>query len=622
MATGSPGGTVTGDEASWAPRPTVAVLVSRFPKVTETFILREVVEMERQGRPVLLAALFRERPPVVHPEARAWLGRVVFAPWRSLRLWTANLRALARRPGRYLGTLARLAAGTVRDPGFLLRSVVLFPKAVYLAERFADAGVAHVHVHFATHPATVAWVVERFTGIPYSVTVHAHDLFVRRAFLEPKLVRARFVRSISAFNKRFLGRRYPGIEESVAVVHVGVDPGRYGAGRRQAPPLHATQGVVTEGDGPQADRGTDPEGKGPHAGRGTVPEGKGLQADRGTGTEGDGPLAVRGPAAESGAGRSLRLLTVAALEPYKGVPVLIEAAERLRRRSATRGDPDVPGAPPPDAAWSGLEGRPRDFIWDVVGEGGMRRRLEDEIRRRGLDGTVRLVGVVPEEEVARRLEEADLFVLPSVVAPDGQMEGIPVALMEALAAGVPVVASDLSGVPELVEDGRTGLLVPPGDAAALATAVERLVRDPELAARLAAAGREWVERAFRLDDTVGRLGELLDRETGPAPLDPELGQAVASGLGAAGLGQCLAGLRRVHDGTDSRVAEVLAAAGTGSGASPREVVVKLHRSRPGVSAPPAERARREAELLERLAAAGAGGPFGIPALLAAPGGLP
>lgn len=515
----------------------MGVLLSRFPRVTETFILREVMELERQGQPVVLVPLIRERPPVVHPEARPWVERALFTPWLSPAVAAANLRLLGRRPGAWLGCLARLAAGMVRSPSFLGRSLVLFPKAVYLAERLAAEGVVHVHAHFATHPATVAWVVERLAGIPYSVTVHAHDLFVRRTMLGEKLFRTRFVRAISRFNRKYLSERYPESAERVEVVHLGVEPERYRRGREAATKMGAASGEV-------------------------------------------------------------RVLTVAALEPYKGIGVLIEAAEGLRERLATGG------------------GDPPLLTWEVVGEGSLRGGLEREIARRGLTGTVRLAGALPQDVVARRLARADLFVLPSVVAPDGQMEGIPVALMEALAAAKPVVASRLSGIPELVADGETGLLVAPGDAGALAAAVARLLQEPGLAARLGEAGRERVVREFRLETTVAELLALLDTETGGAELDPELEEPVRELLAAAGLAGRPAGVRRVHEGPDSRAAELLVGSGAGGDEAPRELVVKVHRDRPGQSGPPAERARREHELLARLDAAGRGGPYGVPRPLA------
>jgi glycosyltransferase involved in cell wall biosynthesis len=112
------------------------------------------------------------------------------------------------------------------------------------------------------------------------------------------------------------------------------------------------------------------------------------------------------------------------------------------------------------------------------------------------------------------LADAHAVVLPCLVAPGGRADGIPVALMEAMALQRPVVSTTVSGVPELVEDGHSGLLVEPDDAATLADAIERLRADPALAERLAAAGRRRIEEAFDLDRNVARLGAFFEAEAG------------------------------------------------------------------------------------------------------------
>ena len=116
-----------------------------------------------------------------------------------------------------------------------------------------------------------------------------------------------------------------------------------------------------------------------------------------------------------------------------------------------------------------------------------------------------LVGALRSGEVLRTVQSADVVVLSSVVAANGQMEGIPVALMEALACEVPVVASRLSGIPELVIDGETGLLVEPGGREALANAIERLSRDAVLRRQLGAAGRALVVAEFSERTNAERL---------------------------------------------------------------------------------------------------------------------
>lgn len=472
----------------------VAVLLSRFPLITETFILREVIEMERQGQPVRLVPLLHERPRVVHREALPWMDRALYTPLLSTAVLLASLRALRRRPGRVLRLFGRLLATSAAAPNFLLRTLALFPKSLWVAERLEAEGAAHLHAHFATHPATMALIVSSLTGIPWSVTVHAHDIFVRQTMLRDKLAAARFVRAISRFNREYLERRFPGeVEGKVGVIHVGIDPEVY---RRL-------------------------------------------------------PLPASDPA---------KILCVASLRPYKGIPVLLEACRRLMDEGVI-------------------------FRCEIAGEGPMRPELERRIAELGLAGAVSLLGALPQHEVTRLLGEAAVFVLPSVVAPDGQMEGIPVALMEAMAAGRPVVASALSGIPELVEDGVSGILVQPGDAPGIAAALKRLLADPGLRLRLGGRGRERVEAEFRLDGTVVDLISRIDRHAEPA------GSEVSDLLRRAGLAG--AGVRRVHRRLDSLVVEALAA-------GPRELILKIQRPRPGESRPPLERARHEFEVLSYL----------------------
>ena len=113
---------------------------------------------------------------------------------------------------------------------------------------------------------------------------------------------------------------------------------------------------------------------------------------------------------------------------------------------------------------------------------------------------------------------ADVVVLPSIITAQGKMEGLPVALMEALAVETPVIASAISGIPELVEDGVTGVLVPPGDPQALAAALARLAADPEQRARLGRQGREQVRAQHDIHANVAALAALIERDSVPAPV--------------------------------------------------------------------------------------------------------
>lgn len=401
----------------------VAYLVSRFPHVSETFIVRELDAVARDGLDVEIRSLFPPVSDVVHPLAEPWTARLRRPSWaegaRAAAWW------LRRRPLRVAGVVGAVVAGYAREPALLARALAVVPLALAHARELSGSGVRHVHAHYATYPALAAWIVRRTAGIPYSFTAHAHDLYVAQPMLARKTRDAAFVAAISEFNRRYLEPYRGGT--AVEVVHCGVDVGRIAFAERALP----------------------------------------------------------------ASGDPVRALCVASLQEYKGHMVLLEALASTPELDRVR--------------------------LDLVGEGELRPALEAQARALGLADRVTFHGAQPEEAVADLLARADLFVLPSVVARDGQMEGIPVALMEALAHGLPVVTTRLSGIPELVRDGETGLLAEPGDPASLARALAAVLADPDAAAERARAGRALVEREFDLTASARELSRLLRQTLAAAP---------------------------------------------------------------------------------------------------------
>jgi colanic acid/amylovoran biosynthesis glycosyltransferase len=361
--------------------------------------------------------LFLPRSWTVHPSARPWLPRIHRAApvlgLASLAAWSV------RRPIVVGTTLALLVRGFGREPRLLAGAMAAACIGAAHATTMRRLRIEHVHAHFATNPATAAWVIERLTGIPYSVTVHGYDLFQDQAFLERRLRDARFVVTISDFNARFLSRFAPGLPTPVHVVRTGLDPARYRYRRRLVP--------------------------------------------------------LRG---------RVRALSVASLMRHKGHHVLLEAL--------ATDDPEL--------------GR---IDLDLVGDGPLRGELEALARRLGLSGRVRFHGDLAEDRVAELLAEADLFVLASRLLETGRGEALPVSVVEALAGGVPAVATRLTGVPELVRDGETGVLAAQGDMASLREAVKRVLADPEAAARRAERGRALVEREYDVERSAARLARLF-----------------------------------------------------------------------------------------------------------------
>lgn len=166
-----------------------------------------------------------------------------------------------------------------------------------------------------------------------------------------------------------------------------------------------------------------------------------------------------------------RIVSVGRLIEFKGHHHLVDACGELRRRG-------------------------RDFECVIVGEGPWRERLEAQIRAQQLEGVVQLAGLRSQEEVKRLLLEADVFALGSIVDSIGACDVLPTVILEAMACGLPVVSTTLAGVPELVEDGATGLLAAPGDALGLAAALERVLDSRELRRSLGEAGRKRLEERF------------------------------------------------------------------------------------------------------------------------------
>jgi glycosyltransferase involved in cell wall biosynthesis len=177
----------------------------------------------------------------------------------------------------------------------------------------------------------------------------------------------------------------------------------------------------------------------------------------------------------------------------------------------------------------------RSVICRIGGEGPEEKRLRNAIERWELQSVVQLLGPVNEERARELMQRSTCFALPCVEAKDGNVDALPTVLLEALASGCPAISTRLSGVPEIIEDGVSGLLVEPGNDKALARAIDRVLRDHELAASLARAGRRRAEERFDIRRNVAVQHEWLrsvatERATGSVPLEDH-GEAPGSAPG-------------------------------------------------------------------------------------------
>jgi glycosyltransferase involved in cell wall biosynthesis len=153
--------------------------------------------------------------------------------------------------------------------------------------------------------------------------------------------------------------------------------------------------------------------------------------------------------------------------------------------------------------------RGKSFRCDIIGEGPLEDELRGQIERLNLQNRVALSGAKPQREIRQRLAAANVLVLPSIIDPDGGMDNLPTVIMEAMATGLPVVSTRIGGIPEMMVENETGFLVEPGDAAALADAIEKVIDDRLLAQRLGQGGCERAQEFFSIDKNVRQLCALL-----------------------------------------------------------------------------------------------------------------
>ena len=423
---------------------TLTYLTKRFPRLSETFILDEIIGLEQAGLPLRLVSIADPGEPLRQERTGRVRSAVTYlhrpgGVWAKAASWSGMAWALVamavRRPRAFATALTGLG-----DRESVSTAAKHLLEAASLARAAERSGSRHIHAAFAHSPAAIAEIASTLIGVPFSFAAHAKDLYLSNpANLAHRIEKAAFVMVCSASARDALLQ--------VASAHLGAERSAGLAGRV----LLQYHGVDIERFAPSA------------------------AAER----------ASAGPV----------ILAVGRLVPKKGYPVLVDALAELAAKGV-------------------------DFRCRVVGGGGMREELEARIRSVGLADRVELLGARTQEEVREEYSKADLFVQSSVVVEGGDRDGVPNSVLEALATGLAVVGTDVAGIPEVLLDGKTGLVVPAGDPSALATAIGSLLCDPELRARIGGAGREKVERELARDEcsraVAQRFWELAFAAGAPA----------------------------------------------------------------------------------------------------------
>ena len=397
----------------------LAYIVSLFPCWSETFILNEIIALQRQGIDITIFSIRTDLEKLTHAHAREFIPRTHYpSPWTMAR---NCLYWLLHRPQVLLSLVAMAVFARSCPPIIRLKNIWTILTACVFARLVQKENIEHIHAHFATYPALGALAISRLCKRPYSFTAHAHDIFLDTSLLREKISAAKNVIAISDYNRRYL-MEHCGQEVSAKtqVIHCGLDLSVW----RKRSTIDRRDGLI---------------------------------------------------------------VAVGRLTEMKGFDVLLEACA--------------------------LIGNSFQFDCHIVGEGPLRPKLEELIARLNLSDTVRLCGVMDAEDVQQLVAQANLFVAPSVWSDVDGQDGIPLVLMEAMALGTPVVASDISGIPELVTDEISGLLAAPESARELADQMLRILQDPDFAAQLADKGRTVIESEFNIEKNAAMLLEVLQGDS-------------------------------------------------------------------------------------------------------------
>jgi glycosyltransferase involved in cell wall biosynthesis len=388
-----------------------------YPRFSQTFIVNEILELERQGLDTRIASLRKPTEGRFHGLLSRVRAEAYYLPETvcgHVRKTCGTHGALMwESPRRYWAAVAT----ALRYTGATMLDLV---QAGYMLHWTRKKRVDLVHAHFGTSEATIALLAKILGGPPYSLALHAVDIFrddVDRTLLARKINASCFTVVNTEFNRRLVTEELPGVDAAkVRLSYNGTDLKQFRPRERS-------------------------------------------RKDR-------------------------TILAVGRLVEKKGFTHLVRAVGRLRDEGMS-------------------------LKCKIVGEGPEKKRLKHEIERCGLESEVVLVSPLQHDQVRKLMQRYSCFVLPCIRAKDGNMDGVPNVLIEALACGCPAISTRLSAVPEIIHDRVTGLLVEPGDEAALAEVIRAVLTDRGLAAELASAGRRRVEERFDIHRNVAILHEWL-----------------------------------------------------------------------------------------------------------------
>ena len=384
----------------------------------ETFILEEMLELKK--RRIELLVIPRKPPKeVFHGDANELLENSIWLPLIDFRMVVIFFVALLTKVAlwKILGVILIHS----RNPLIFIKNLSIIPKAIFIAGIVKKKNIEHIHAHWGSTTATMAYIVSQLTNIPWSFTLHRWDI-KENNMLKEKVKSAKFVRCISEHGKNELFEIVGGnYREKIKVVYMGVE----------------TSIRIDE-----------------------FPKNK----------------------------EKFTIITPANLVEKKGHKYLIDACEILVNQGI------------------------KNFQCFFYGTGPLKGELENLIKEKKLIDYITIQGAIPHENLMKMYKnrEIDMVVLPSITTSNGELEGIPVSLMEAMAYGIPVISTNTGGIPELLSNGA-GIIVEEKSPEKLAEAILKIMKDKDLRRELTERGLQRIKEDFNIEKNTKILLKLIKK---------------------------------------------------------------------------------------------------------------
>jgi glycosyltransferase involved in cell wall biosynthesis len=401
----------------------IGFFVKGYPRLSETFIAQEILLLEKKGYPIAIFSLKGAREKTQQSIVAQIKATVTYLPEGKnyyFDFFKSHSLLLLSQPVAYLRSF--MTALSLKIFAQSAQPFKRFTQAVYLvANKIIDRETfQHLHSHFMHDPTEVTYFISKLTGITYSISAHAIDIYtLPQKVIRERVAASQFLMTCTTYNWNFLRSLDPAQSAKIHRVYHGIDLARF-----LPTPISLSLKPVTH------------------------------------------------------------LLSVGRLVEKKGYKTILQALKILKDRGLS-------------------------FHYTIVGEGDESAEIKQLCQQLGLSPHVTFTGAIPQEKILEVMKIRPLFICGSEEAENGDRDGIPNTLAEAMAMQLPIVATLVSGIPELCEHNVNSLLVPQRSPQEMANSIQTLIDDPALAERLALQSRQTVEQKFNAVKCIEECDQLL-----------------------------------------------------------------------------------------------------------------